>query len=124
MDNLGPVLAVFVLVAVAPLLASIIGRVVRIPLVVYEIVLGLVFGPPILGWVGTNDLVEAMANFGLAMLFFLAGNEIDFERINGRPLRRSALGWLLSLVAGVALGILLAPSVPAGVFIGVALTST
>ena len=58
------------------------------------------------------------------MLFFLAGNEIDFERINGRPLRRSAVGWLISLVAGLAVGILLAPTVTAGVFIGVALTST
>ena len=58
------------------------------------------------------------------MLFFLAGNEIDFQRIRGRPLNRSIVGWLISLVVGVAVGILLAPTPAAGVFIGVALTST
>ena len=58
------------------------------------------------------------------MLFFLAGNEIDFERIRGRPLKRSIVGWLISLVAGVAIGMLIAPSAAAGVFIGIALTST
>jgi len=58
------------------------------------------------------------------MLFFLAGNEIDFQRIRGRALNRSIVGWLISLVAGVVIGILIAPSAAAGVFIGVALTST
>ena len=43
------------------------------------------------------------------MLFFLAGNEIDFQRIRGRALNRSIVGWLISLVAGVAIGILIAP---------------
>ena len=55
------------------------------------------------------------------MLFFLAGNEIDFERIRGRALNRSIFGWLISLVAGVAIGLLIAPTPAAGVFIGVAL---
>ncbi len=117
-------LLVIALVALAPLLAALIGRVLRIPLVVYEIVLGLVFGPAILGWAQPTDFLNGLQTLGLAMLFFLAGNEIDFQRINGRPLRRSAFGWLISLVLGVTLGIVLAPSVPAGVFIGVALTST
>src|ERR1700712_1415134 len=58
------------------------------------------------------------------MLFFLAGNEIDFERIRGRGLNRSILGWVMSLIAGVAIGIAIAPNAAAGVFIGVALTST
>jgi Kef-type K+ transport system membrane component KefB len=57
-------------------------------------------------------------------LFFLAGNEIDFERIRGRGLNRSILGWVISLIAGVVVGILIAPNAAAGVFIGVALTST
>ncbi|MEJ3404519.1 cation:proton antiporter [Rathayibacter sp. YIM 133350] len=113
------------LIAVAaPLIASLLGRVVKIPLVVFEIVLGLVLGPAVLGWAHSDDAVELLAQFGLAMLFFLAGNEIDFAAVRGRPLKRAALGWLISLVAGVSIGILFAPTIGAGVFIGVALTST
>ena len=108
----------------APLLASGLARFIRIPLVVFEIVLGLLIGPSMLGWVQPNDFTSELAEFGLAMLFFLAGNEIDFERIRGRALNRSVVGWLISLVAGVVIGVLVAPSPAAGIFIGIALTST
>ena len=88
------------------MLASLLARFVRIPLVVFEIVLGVLIGPSILGWVQPNEFTSKLAEFGLAMLFFLAGNEIDFERIRGRALNRSIVGWLISLVAGVVIGIL------------------
>jgi Kef-type K+ transport system membrane component KefB len=110
--------------ALAPLLAALLAPVVKIPIVVFEIVLGLLVGPSVLGWVQPTEFVSSLAQFGLAMLFFLAGNEIDFERIRGRPIKRSVQGWFISLVVGVGLGVLLAPSASAGVFIGVALTST
>ncbi|MET0975028.1 MAG: cation:proton antiporter [Leifsonia sp.] len=118
-------MVLFPLIAVAaPLLATFIGRVVRIPLVVFEILLGLLLGPAVLGWLVVSDFTALLADLGLAMLFFLAGSEINFAAVAGRPLRRATLGWLISLVAGVGVGILLAPTVGAGVFIGVALTST
>jgi Kef-type K+ transport system membrane component KefB len=110
--------------ALAPLLSSAIGRYIRIPLVVFEIVLGLLIGPSILGWVQPTEFTEKLSDFGLAMLFFLAGNEIDFQRIRGRALNRSIVGWLISLVAGLAVGLLIAPTPGAGVFVGIALTST
>jgi Kef-type K+ transport system membrane component KefB len=108
----------------APLLAVIVGRVVRIPLVVFEILLGLLIGPALLGWVEITPFTTTLANLGLVMLFFLAGNEVDFAAIKGRPLRRAGAGWLISLIGGVVLGIALAPDAVAGVFIGVALAST
>ena len=95
-----------------------------IPLVVYEIVLGMAVGPSLLGWVAPSDFMSLLADLGLAMLFFMAGNEIDFAAIKGRPLNRATLGWLISFVAGVGVGVVFAPSVEAGVFIGVALGST
>jgi Kef-type K+ transport system membrane component KefB len=109
---------------VAPIVASAIGRVAKVPLVVFEILLGLIVGPSILGWVPESEFTSVLANFGLAMLFFMAGNEIDFAAIKGRPLARAGIGWLISLALGLGVGLLLAPSLEAGVFIGVALTST
>lgn len=112
------------LAVLAPLVAAAIGRVAKVPLVVFEIVLGLLVGPSLLGWVPESDFVDTLSQFGLAMLFFMAGNEIDFAAIKGRPLKRASLGWLLSLAAGIIIGIVLAPTLEAGIIIGIALTST
>lgn len=108
----------------AALLTTAVGRFVKIPLVVFEIVLGLVIGPSVLGWVPETDALAALSNFGLAFLFFMAGNEIDFRSIAGRPLRTASLGWLASLAAGILLSTLIAGSLVTGVYIGIALTST
>src|SRR5690349_1718377 len=105
-------LLVFVVAVLAPPLAEGLRRWVAIPLVVFEIALGVVFGPEVLGWMRPNSSVDLLSNFGVAMLFFLAGMEIDFARLRGRVLRRSLAGWVLALVVATALGILLAGTVP------------
>ena len=95
---LSSIILVPVMAAAAPALAAMLARVVKIPIVVFEIVLGLLVGPAVLGWVHPDDVLNTLSNLGLAMLFFLAGNEIDFKTISGRPLNRASLGWLMSLV--------------------------
>ncbi|HEY9424193.1 MAG TPA: cation:proton antiporter, partial [Microterricola sp.] len=108
MDS-SPITSLVVIAAIAaaaPLIGRAVGRFVKIPLVVFEIVLGILLGPSLLGWVQPNEFTEMLADFGLAMLFFLAGNEIDFARIKGRPMQRAGLGWLISLALGVGAGIL------------------
>ena len=124
MTSLLAVVLVPLLAVVAPIIAAAVGRVAKVPLVVFEILLGLIVGPSLLGWVPESDFTSLLANFGLAMLFFMAGNEIDFAAIRGRPLARAGLGWRISLALGLVIGIVLAPSIEAGVFIGIALTST
>src|SRR4051794_7569839 len=77
---------------------------VRVPSVVIEIVLGILVGPAVLGWVHVDDPVQVFATIGLAYLLFLAGLEIDFERLRGRVLRLALLGLRLSLVPGGRVG--------------------
>lgn len=120
----GTIVLVPLLAVVAALVASVVGRVAKIPLVVFEILLGILVGPSVLGWVPATDALHAVGQFGLAFLFFMAGNEIDFHAIRGRPLRRASLGWVISLAVGVLLGVLLAPNAIAGVYVGIALCST
>ena len=125
MDDLTPTTLVLIplLAVLAPLLARGLGRWVRIPVVVFELVLGILIGPAVLGWAGPGRFVETLSNFGLAMLFFVAGTEIEFGSFRGRLGRRAALGWIISLVAGIAAGWVLAPG-EAAVVIGIALSST
>lgn len=117
------VLIAFLAIA-APLAARFLDRVVKVPIVVFEIVLGILLGPSVLGWIQSTDFTDTLADFGLAMLFFVAGNEIDFAVIRGRPAARATGGWLLSLAAGVGAGFLLAPDAASAMIIGVALCST
>ena len=122
--SIASIVLIPLLAVLAPMLSTLVGRVITIPLVVFEIILGILIGPSVLGWVPRSDALDMVSNFGLAFLFFMAGNEIDFATIKGRPLGRASLGWLISLVVGVALGVLLAPTPIAGVYIGIALCST
>ena len=82
--------------AVAPLATRAVGRWVAIPLVVFEILLGLILGPSVLGWVKDDPFIALFADFGLAMLFYLAGREIDFQAIRGTPILRAALARAIS----------------------------
>ncbi|WP_374209988.1 cation:proton antiporter [Pseudarthrobacter raffinosi] len=123
MDGLSTSMVLIALLAIAaPLAARFLDRVVKVPIVVFEIVLGIMLGPSLLGWIQPAQFTDTLADFGLAMLFFVAGNEIDFALIRGRPANRAAAG--ISLAAGMGAGLLLAPTPEAAVIIGVALCST
>ncbi|WP_255304995.1 cation:proton antiporter [Microbacterium sp. 3J1] len=111
------------LAVAAPLLARGIRPVVRVPIIVFELVLGILAGPAVLGWVEPTAILDKLSDFGLAMLFFVAGSEIDFRAISGRPLARASLGWLLSAALGIGIGFLLVPG-EGMVVIGIALSST
>lgn len=116
-------LVVALLAVLAPLLSRALSRWMRVPLVVFELALGILVGPSVLALVGPTDFLSTLADFGLAMLFLMAGSEIDFSSLTGRTGARAIGGWVGSLAVGVALGWLIAPGEPA-VIIGVALCST
>ncbi|MFI1579524.1 cation:proton antiporter [Embleya sp. NPDC020630] len=121
-----PFLIVLALAFVAPLAADLLGRRVPVPTVVLELLLGVLAGPSVLGWVHETTVLSFTANFGLAFLMFLAGFEIDPSRLNGRPLRLATLGWVVSLVVGLVVGLLLvwSGSTMSRLVVGLALTTT
>ena len=98
----------------------------RLPSIVVELVLGIVLGPAVLGWVHVDDPVQVMSTVGLAILLFLAGLEIEFHKLRGRILRLTLAGFVLSFAIAVALGLLLkgVGVVKQPVFLGVLLCAT
>jgi Kef-type K+ transport system membrane component KefB len=125
LHELHSLLLVFTIAAVAPLLCEWVPR-IRLPLVVLEIALGIVVGPQVLGWAATGPVIEVLSHFGLAALFFLAGFDIDFPAIRGRPIASAARGWLASLAVclGVGLSLQACGIVDSGLIVGAALTTT
>jgi Kef-type K+ transport system membrane component KefB len=122
----GPFLAVIGTAAVAATFAAVAsGRGIVIPVVVVELVFGVILGPHVLG-LKVDSFLSFFSDLGLALLFFFAGYEIDIDRIRGHPLHLGMLGWAMSLaiaysvagvlaVAGVVLSLL---------YTGSALTTT
>jgi Kef-type K+ transport system membrane component KefB len=98
--------------AAAGLIATVLEPRFAIPVVVIELLLGILIGPQVADVAQLDASTMFFGNLGLGMLFFFAGYEIDFDRISGSPLVRAGGGWLLSLALayGIA-GILVATNV-------------
>ena len=79
-------LVIVVAAATAGILRTAVERRILIPVVVIELVLGILIGPQVAGLAKVDQFTTFFGNLGLAMLFFFAGYEIDFVRIRGRPL--------------------------------------
>jgi Kef-type K+ transport system membrane component KefB len=72
---------------------------------VLEIVAGIVIGPSLLGIVEVDQAIEVVALIGLGFVLFLAGLEIEFEKLRGQVLRLTALGFAVSFGIAVVVGL-------------------
>jgi Kef-type K+ transport system membrane component KefB len=67
--------------------------------------LGIVIGPSGLGWVKPDPPVSVLALVGLAFLLFLSGLEIDAQRLRGKIVKLTPLGFGASFVIAIVIGI-------------------
>jgi Kef-type K+ transport system membrane component KefB len=93
---------------VAGVVVAVLPARVAPPVVVVELLLGILVGPQVLGLAHVDDFIQFFSNLGLGMLFFFAGYEIDLDRIRGLPLTLGAWGWAISLVLAYGIGGVLA----------------
>lgn len=122
---LSTLVIVLAISASTPIIVDLAHR-LRLPAVVLELVLGIIVGPDVFDWAHRGELIEVLAEFGLAFLIFLAGFEIDFDALKGAPLRLASTTWVCSLALGLAAGFAIAWSGLAlsGIVVGLALTTT
>jgi Kef-type K+ transport system membrane component KefB len=119
---------VLAVAAVAFLMPLVLGLApsLRLPSVVLEIVAGIVIGPAVLGFVEVDMPLQVLALLGLAFLLFLAGLEIDLDRLRGARLRSAAAGFVISLAValGIGLGLYASGLVQAPLLVAIILSST
>jgi Kef-type K+ transport system membrane component KefB len=125
MPSFTNLLIVMAVAFAAPLLLGLFPHLL-LPSVVLEIVAGIVVGPSVLGWVHVDEAVEVVALLGLAFVLFLAGLEIEFEKLRGRVLKLTALGFAISLAVALAvsLGLKAAGLVDTPLLVAIILCST
>jgi Kef-type K+ transport system membrane component KefB len=118
------VAGVAIVALLAPLLVSLAPS-LRLPAVALEIVLGIILGPSVLGWIEADVPVEVLSTIGLGYLLFLAGMELDLNAVR-QYLRPISVGFVLSLIlallAGGAIGLVDLNDDP--MFLAVVLVST
>jgi Kef-type K+ transport system membrane component KefB len=93
----------FVVVAViaftAPVLRELIPK-LFVPAIVLELLGGIIVGPQVFDIAHSSQSVELFSTIGLAALLFLAGREIDVNRLRGEVLERGlacfALGFMIA----------------------------
>jgi Kef-type K+ transport system membrane component KefB len=101
--SLAGVAAVAAVAFLVPLLLGL-APALRLPSVVLEIVVGIVLGPSVLGWVGVDLPLQVLSVLGLAFLLFLAGLEIDVQQLRGSLLRAAGAGFAASVAIALAVG--------------------
>ncbi len=78
----------------------IIARKIRFPVIVGEVIFGYYIGKILLPDTPLNNLefIDGISNMGFIFLMFLAGMEINFDRIKIKSLKRSLIIILLFYV--------------------------
>ncbi|MFB9619904.1 cation:proton antiporter [Brooklawnia cerclae] len=108
---------------VATLVTRQLNRFAPVPLPAVEIMLGLLAGPAVIGLVQADALLDVLSNLGGAVLFLIAGTEVDVRAIAGRPGTRALGAWGLTFVVLLVAGTVLTGA-DTGVVLAIALSST
>ena len=61
--------------------AGLLARRLKAPMVVGEIVAGLLIGPCLLGWVEPTPFIKQMAEIGVILIMFSAGLETNLQEM-------------------------------------------
>ncbi len=123
--SVGTLVLIAIAAVLAPILSELTGP-IAVPEIVIQIGLGILMGPYVLDIAHLGGIVTGLSDLGLTFLIFLAGYELDLEKIRGRPLELAAAGWAISLVIGLAAAFALVSTGLARntVVVGLALTTT
>jgi len=98
-----------------------------LPAVFGELMLGLVLGPSLLGWLAPNGTLQLLADIGVILLMFMAGLETDTVALRqaGKASMLTAIGGVvLPLIAGLAVGRAFGMEWHHALFLGAVLTAT
>lgn len=75
MPQSGTPVLIMAVAALPPLPAYRIGRRLPAPPVIFEILMGILAGPDVLGWAGDGQAIDTLSDLGPTMPIFLAGYE-------------------------------------------------
>lgn len=101
---------------------------IRVPAVVGEIVVGVLIGPSLLGWIPSHsEPVSALAELGVLLLLVQVGMEMDLAelgRVGRASMSVATVGVAIPFLTGGVVGLGFGESGNTALFVGAALTAT
>lgn len=100
---------------------------VGVPSVIGELLVGILIGPALLGWIKPDDFMHYFSEIGVIILMFIAGLESDLELLKKywRPaLSVALLGIVFPAAMGFGVGEMFQFSVQNSIFLGVLFSAT
>jgi monovalent cation:proton antiporter-2 (CPA2) family protein len=97
------------------------------PSVLGKLIIGIIIGPAVLGWVQDSEIIHVLSEIGVLLLMFIAGLETDLTELNRN--RNSSLavaigGILFPLFGGYAAGMAMGMEPGHAIFLGLLLSAT
>lgn len=97
------------------------------PAVLGKLIVGIIIGPAVLGWVSDGELIKEMAEVGVILLMFIAGLETDLDELkkNWKAAFAVAVGGvILPFIGGYSGGLLFGLDSTQSMFVGLLLCAT
>ena len=97
------------------------------PSVLGKLIIGIILGPAVLGWLNNNEFIHYFSEIGVLLLMFIAGLETDLEQLKKNwksAFAVAIIGILLPFLGGFGVGELFGLSMKYSIFIGVLLSAT
>lgn len=97
------------------------------PAVLGKLLMGIVLGPALLGWVQSNEFIDELSEIGVLLLMFIAGLETDLAELRRNLTSSFAVaigGVILPFAGGYAVGAGIGFSSAEAMFLGLLLSAT
>ena len=119
----------FLVILLIALVVTVIFRYLRIPIILGYVLVGVLVGPHVLGWLPDTKVIKELAEFGVVLLMFTIGLEFSLSKLFALRYAVFVLGGLqvlFSIIVTVIVGISLGMSAIASIVVGgvVAMSST
>ena len=125
--NLELFLQLFIII-IATKIAGVISVRFGQPSVLGKLIIGVIIGPAVFGWIpADSDVIEALSHIGVLLLMFIAGLETDLKELNRNKNSSLAVafgGVILPLIGGYFSGIAIGMDQHHAIFLGLLLCAT
>ena len=115
------------LMLLASVVATIFSRRIKIPAVIGQMLVGILLGPAVFGWIHNGEVISVMSEIGVILLMFLAGLESDLAILKKNfkaSMLVAVLGVIFPLLCFFGSAFVLGKGVSTSLFYGIVFAAT